>query len=74
MIQNIVLVLVIFMSNGVEYRFPLMNRISDETCVDLRDQIRGQVNYLNNLDTPTKYEGEVVEFVDAECVTQKNFY
>ena len=68
------LVLVIFLSNGVEHRVPLINKVTDNTCIDLRDQVRGQVSSLNDLETPVEYDGAVIEFVDAECVARKVFY
>lgn len=68
------LVLVIFLSNGAEHRVPLIDRLSDDVCVDLRDQVRGQVDTINSNYTPITINGEVVEFVDAECITRKSFY
>lgn len=68
------LVLVIFLSNGVEHRVPLINKVSDNTCIDLRDQVRGQVSSLNDLPELKKYDGSEIEFVDAECVARKVFY
>ena len=68
------LVLVIFLANGVEHRVPLVDKVSANFCVDLRDQVRGQVDSVNNLPDVHKYDGEVIEFVDAECVAQKIIY
>lgn len=68
------LVLVIFLSNGVEHRVPLINKVSDDHCIDLRDQVRGQVNTLNELETPVEFDDSVIEFVDAECVARKVIY
>lgn len=68
------LILVIFMANGAEHRVPLVNKVSANFCVDLRDQVRGQISSLNNLEEPHKFEGEVIEFVDAECDAQKIVY
>lgn len=68
------LVLVIFLSNGVEHRVPLVNKFSDESCIDLRDDVRANIDYLNNLEEPVKFEGEVVEFVDVECVNRSIVY
>ena len=68
------LVLVIFLSNGVEHRVPLINKVSDDTCIDLRDQVRGQVSSLNELEEQVEYDNSTIEFVDAECVARRIVY
>lgn len=72
MIYN--LFLIIFLSNGVEHKVPLVKNLSDDTCIDLRDQVRGQVDVVNNLEELKEFDGSVIEFVDAECHAQKIVY
>ena len=68
------LILVVFLSGNVEHRFPLIYKVSDETCIDLRDSVRENVDYLNNLEELKMYRGKEIEFVDAECVARSNYY
>ncbi|CAL1777417.1 hypothetical protein BRC2024_KCUCJSVR_CDS_0113 [Acinetobacter phage vB_AbaM_KissB] len=64
------LVLVVFLSNGSEDRTTLVKNYQDDTCIESRDMLRSQLDYYNNL---PKGSGKDVEFVDAECVAQKDF-
>ncbi|WP_378347376.1 hypothetical protein [Acinetobacter baumannii] len=62
------LVLVVFLSNGSEDRTTLAKNYQDYSCIDSRDVVRSQLDYYNNLES----KGDV-EFVDVECVAQKDF-
>lgn len=64
------LILVIFLSNGTVEKVPLVSNIGGDRCVDVRDSVRGSIDYLNNLDELVVYDGSEIEFVDSECVSQ----
>lgn len=65
------LVLILFMGDGSKHEFTLSKKLTDDTCIDQRDYVRMQTDYLNDLDFSVKGG---VEFVDAECVANKSFY
>lgn len=62
------LILVVFMSDGSQDRTTLKKNFQDYSCIDYRDSVRSQLDYYNNLE-----DKKGVEFVDAECVAQKDF-
>lgn len=68
------LVLVLFLSGDLEHREPLVNSLTANSCVELRDQVRGQINAINESYVPMKLGDNEIVFVDAECVAQKMVY
>ena len=64
------LFLVIYLAGGNQVDVELKRNITDDTCIDLRDFVRSEVDYTNDLEMPF-IDGQKVEFVEAECRSQK---
>lgn len=74
-----ILSLVLFFSDGTQKSLEISKRYSSESCVDIRDSVRGFVSKLNNSiengkKVVDKQTGVALEFVDAECNAQKIVY
>lgn len=69
------LILVLFLSSGERVEVPLKRTLTSEYCADLRDIVRSDISNLNDMIESGQVDSiDNVDFVDAECNTEKIFY